>query len=218
MYCADEEVDLVMKGGNYGWRVFEGPLLFNPPSTPGGNTSADAINAIAPVMGYYHNAVNKNVGSASITGGYVYRSMTDPCLNDRYLYADLYAKSMWAGVESPEGSGVYNVSALTFGCSKNSPILCDFAAGSSLSSLDYIFSFGEDNARDVYQRHGGEQQGAGGGEEAVHGAAEQRGGGPRGGGARAVVVGGAQAGAGLPRWPPRRQKLPRWPPRRRKPL
>jgi len=47
MYCADKEVDLVMKGGNYGWRVFKGPLLFNPSSTPGGNTSADAINAIA---------------------------------------------------------------------------------------------------------------------------------------------------------------------------
>ncbi|XP_066398765.1 HIPL1 protein-like [Miscanthus floridulus] len=156
MYCADvgqaayEEVDLVMKGGNYGWRVFEGPLPFNPPSTPGGNTSADSINAIAPVMGYAHSSVNKNVGSASITGGYVYRSMTDPCLNGRYLYADLYAKSMWAGVESPEGSGVYNVSALTFGCSKSSPIPCDFAAGSSLPSLGYIFSFGEDNAKDVY--------------------------------------------------------------------
>ncbi|RCV09942.1 hypothetical protein SETIT_2G071100v2 [Setaria italica] len=156
MYCADvgqaayEEVDLITKGGNYGWRVFEGPLPYTPLSTPGGNTSAASINAISPVMGYHHNAVNNNVGSASIIGGYVYRSTVDPCLNGRYLYADLYAKSMWAGAESPEGSGVYNVTDLKFSCSKSSPIPCDVAAGSALPSLGYIFSFGEDNARDVY--------------------------------------------------------------------
>ncbi|KAK3126619.1 hypothetical protein QOZ80_7AG0559420 [Eleusine coracana subsp. coracana] len=156
MYCADvgqavyEEVDLIIKGGNYGWRVYEGQQLYTPVTTPGGNTSADSIDAIGPVMGYAHDSVNSNVGSASITGGYVYRSMVDPCLNGRYLYADLYAKSMWAGIESPEGSGMYNVSSLTFSCSKSSPIPCDAAAGSSLPSLGYIFSFGEDNDKDVY--------------------------------------------------------------------
>lgn len=150
LQAAYEEVDLITKGGNYGWRVFEGPLPFTPLSTPGGNTSAASINAISPVMGYAHNEVNSNVGSASITGGYVYRSTVDPCLNGRYIYADLYAKSMWAGMETPEGSGVYNLSRLTFSCSKSSPIPCDVAAGSSLPSLGYIFSFGEDNAKDVY--------------------------------------------------------------------
>ncbi|OEL23589.1 HIPL1 protein [Dichanthelium oligosanthes] len=156
MYCADvgqavyEEVDLVMKGGNYGWRVFEGTQPYTPLSSPGGNTSAASIDAISPIMGYAHSSVNSNVGSASITGGYVYRSTVDPCLNGRYLYADLYAKSMWAGTESPEDSGVYDVAALTFSCSKSSPIPCDVAAGSALPSLGYIFSFGEDNARDVY--------------------------------------------------------------------
>jgi hypothetical protein len=68
----------------------------------------------------------------------------------RYLYADLYAKSMWEGIETPEDSGVYNVSSLTFSCSKNSPIPCDAAAGSSLPSLGYIFTFGEDNDKDMY--------------------------------------------------------------------
>ncbi|KAL5198311.1 hypothetical protein ABZP36_001823 [Zizania latifolia] len=155
-YCADvgealyEEVDLVIKGGNYGWRVFEGNSPYLPLSSPGGNTSAAAIVAIPPVMGYAHNSVNSNVGSASITGGYVYRSTVDPCLDGRYLYADLYAQSIWAGLESPEGSGEYNVTALPFACSKRSPIPCDPAARSPLPSLGYIFSFGEDNAGDVY--------------------------------------------------------------------
>ncbi|VAI85015.1 unnamed protein product [Triticum turgidum subsp. durum] len=155
-FCADvgqslyEEVDLVVNGGNYGWRVFEGPQSYPALSTPGGNTSVDSINAIMPVMGYAHNTVNNNVGSASIIGGYVYRSMTNPCLNGRYIYADLYAQSMWSGIETPENSGVYNVTPLTFDCSKTSPIPCDVAAKSPLPSLGYIFSFGEDNAKDLY--------------------------------------------------------------------
>lgn len=74
-----EEVDLITKNGNYGWRVYEGPYLYNPPKAPGGNTSAKSINPIFPVMGYNHSAVNKNEGSASITGGYFYRAETDPC-------------------------------------------------------------------------------------------------------------------------------------------
>ena len=77
-----EEVDIITKDGNYGWRVYEGPNLYTPRESPGGNTSANSINAIFPVMGYYHD-VNVNEGSASITGGYFYRSMTDPCMYGR---------------------------------------------------------------------------------------------------------------------------------------
>jgi hypothetical protein len=75
---------LISKGGNYGWRPYEGPYIYHPEWTPGGNTSLSSINAIFPVMGYNHSAVNKNVGSASITGGYVYRGSADPCLYGRY--------------------------------------------------------------------------------------------------------------------------------------
>lgn len=78
-----EEVDVITKGGNYGWRVYEGPYLFKPPQTPGGNTSLKSISPIFPIMGYTHSDVNKNEGSASITGGYIYRSKTDPCMYGR---------------------------------------------------------------------------------------------------------------------------------------
>ncbi|KAM3195913.1 hypothetical protein ACQJBY_071860 [Aegilops geniculata] len=155
-YCADtgqdqyEEVDLISKAGNYGWRIYEGPLVYNPPWTPGGNTSLKSVNVIPPIMGYSHSDVNKNIGSASIMGGYVYRGSTDPCLYGRYLYADLYASAMWTGTETPEGSGNYTSSLISFSCSKNSPIPCDSAAGSPLPSLGYIYSFGEDNNKDIY--------------------------------------------------------------------
>jgi len=78
-----EEVDLITKGGNYGWRVYEGPYLFHPAQSPGGNTSVGSINPIFPIAGYNHSELNKNEGSASITGGYVYRSTTDPCMTGR---------------------------------------------------------------------------------------------------------------------------------------
>ncbi|KAK8952691.1 HIPL1 protein [Platanthera guangdongensis] len=155
-FCGDvgqetyEEIDLITKGGNYGWRVYEGPYLYIPKSSPGGNTSANSINPIFPVMGYNHSSVNTNVGSASVTGGYVYRSNTDPCLYGRYLYADLYGLAVWAGIESPEDSGNYNSTLLTFGCTKDTPIACDSVENSPLPSVGIIYSFAEDTAKDVY--------------------------------------------------------------------
>lgn len=74
---------MIKKGKNYGWRVYEGPYLFHPSESPGGNTSASSIHPIFPVMGYIHSENDEESGSASITGGYFYRSMTDPCLYGR---------------------------------------------------------------------------------------------------------------------------------------
>jgi hypothetical protein len=68
-----EEVDLISKGGNYGWRVYEGTDLFYPSVAPGGFTPANSINAIMPVMEYNHS-----VGDCVI-GGYVSYSGQDAC-------------------------------------------------------------------------------------------------------------------------------------------
>ncbi|KAK4834277.1 hypothetical protein QYF36_020138 [Acer negundo] len=154
--CADvgqeefEEVDIVTKGGNYGWRVYEGPFLYNPPTFSGGNTSARSINPIFPVMGYNHSDVDKLQGSASITGGYFYRSMTDPCLYGRYIYTDLNAGAVWVGAEQPENSGNFTSTKVLFNCAGDSPIQCDTKPESPFPSLGYITSFGQDNQRDIY--------------------------------------------------------------------
>ncbi|KAL5814016.1 hypothetical protein ACOSQ4_024657 [Xanthoceras sorbifolium] len=146
-----EEVDIVTKGGNYGWRVYEGHSIFHPAKSPGGNTSATSINPIFPVMGYYHSETGINVGSASIAAGYFYRSMTDPCMYGRYLYMDLYAGALWAGSENPENSGNFTTTRIPFRCSHDSPIQCSFPARSSLlPDLGYVFSFAEDNKRDIH--------------------------------------------------------------------
>lgn len=145
-----EEVNIITKGGNYGWRVYEGSYLFTPLTSPGGNTSLNSINPIFPATGYYHSAVSSKDGSASITGGYFYRSKTDPCMYGRYLYADLYGGGMWEGTEYPEDSGNFTSKLLSYSCAADSPIKCSFAPGSSTPALGYILSYGEDLNKDLY--------------------------------------------------------------------
>ncbi len=73
-----EEVDIITRGGNYGWRVYEGtsctgldPSLCTP------------ANYTAPVLQY------SSTGSrCSITGGYVYRGTQATLPNGSYLYSD----------------------------------------------------------------------------------------------------------------------------------
>jgi glucose/arabinose dehydrogenase len=91
LWCADvgqdlwEEVNVVNKGGNYGWSVREGAYTFGN-RTPG----AESANAIDPIWAYDHS-----VGK-SITGGRVYRSDRLKELEGKYLYADYVSGGVWA--------------------------------------------------------------------------------------------------------------------------
>lgn len=57
---------------------------------------------------------------------------------------------MWAGTENPESSGNFTTSKINFGCARNSPIACNSISGTATPSLDFIFSFGQDNNKDLY--------------------------------------------------------------------
>lgn len=78
-----EEVDIVTKGGNYGWSLREGTQLFGPRPDAG-------AAPIEPVWEYDHQ-----VGK-SITGGFVYRGKQVPVLEAAYLYADFVSGRLWA--------------------------------------------------------------------------------------------------------------------------
>jgi len=83
---AYEEIDLVVKGGNYGWNVREGAHPFND----GGICDAyDGDNHIDPVAEY------PNTGNNSVTGGYVYRGSAIPQLNGAYLFGDYVDGRVW---------------------------------------------------------------------------------------------------------------------------
>jgi len=82
---AEEEINLIQKGGNYGWRRFEGNRTF---SSSGLITSPD----IKPVATYNHNN-----GDVSITGGYVYRGASNnSAIKGKYIYGDYVSGRVWA--------------------------------------------------------------------------------------------------------------------------
>lgn len=71
-----EEVDIIKKGGNYGWRLMEGSSCYNPA------TNCDRTGLILPITEYDHTI------GCSITGGYVYRGKRFPDLQGVYFFGD----------------------------------------------------------------------------------------------------------------------------------
>ena len=95
LYLADvgqdkwEEVNIIEKGGNYGWKIREGgDDLFPVPNPP---------EMIDPIFQYAHE---KN--AASITGGLVYRGKAMSGLEGWYIFADYVFSRIWAIKYDPE--------------------------------------------------------------------------------------------------------------------
>ncbi|WP_347331106.1 cellulose binding domain-containing protein [Marinimicrobium locisalis] len=95
--AAFEEVNLIERGGNYGWRCREGFEATENDCTSDGPF-------IDPVIAYA-----RDEGQA-ITGGYVYRGVSMPALNGAYVFGDYGSGAVWALTESDPG--VYERSLL----------------------------------------------------------------------------------------------------------
>ncbi|MCC6425950.1 MAG: PQQ-dependent sugar dehydrogenase [Phycisphaerales bacterium] len=78
-----EEIDIVVKGGNYGWVIKEGFHCFNPfnPNIP--PTNCDDAGMIDPIAEYDHTN-----GGIAILGGFVYRASQFPGLQGMYIFGD----------------------------------------------------------------------------------------------------------------------------------
>lgn len=72
-----EEINIVTKGGNYGWRIREGFHSFDQ--------KPQAKNLQEPIAEYPHSE------GISVTGGFVYRGKSVPELAGKYVFAD------WSG-------------------------------------------------------------------------------------------------------------------------
>ncbi|WP_339629204.1 PQQ-dependent sugar dehydrogenase [uncultured Maribacter sp.] len=68
-----EEIDLIVKGGNYGWNILEGSSCYQ-------KSECDATDLIAPHYEYGHSNNDK-----SVTGGYVYHGNELPTLKGYYI-------------------------------------------------------------------------------------------------------------------------------------
>lgn len=96
LWCGDvgqdrlEEVDLLVKGGNYGWNLMEGTEVFR-------KDVERPADLIAPIAEYPHQ------DGVSITGGYVYRGAALPELRGSYVYGDFSTFRLWAVTPPSEG-------------------------------------------------------------------------------------------------------------------
>jgi glucose/arabinose dehydrogenase len=145
-----EEVNVVRKGGNYGWNVREGGQCFvatkgsdpyrascptnTPPDVRGGEPLID------PVIQYPHTYETKGVGVAVI-GGYIYENATIPALQDKYVFGD-YSKngkprgSLFAA--TPVEGDSWSVEELSIANSENGELNA------------YLLCVGRDNDGELY--------------------------------------------------------------------
>ncbi len=116
-----EEIDLIVKGGNYGWNVREGSHPFR------GSSSGPLIDPVAE----YPQRRGREIVGLSVTGGYVYRGSEQKALYGVYLYADYVTGRIW-GLRYEDGR------------------LRDHWEASSPTPRVFVASFGEDEAGELY--------------------------------------------------------------------
>jgi glucose/arabinose dehydrogenase len=101
-YGRYEEIDVVERGGNYGWRIREGahcldvaeplvPLASCPPAGDNGDPLVD------PALEYTHAEIG-----LAVVGGFVYRGTAIPALTGQYVFADFSRE--WTS-DPPVGRG-----------------------------------------------------------------------------------------------------------------
>jgi glucose/arabinose dehydrogenase len=109
LWCGDvggglrEEIDIITKGGNYGWAYREGNSAGPKSGAPVGFTS------LPPLYDYAHGSGLTE--GFSITGGIVYRGTRYPGLVGKYLFADYVSGHVWS-LERP-ATGAPIVTRLT---------------------------------------------------------------------------------------------------------
>ena len=89
LYLADvgqdrmEEINIVVRGGNYGWDLMEGELCMR------GVSPCPPPGVELPIFTYAHPR------GFAVTGGYVYRGSEIPVLCGIYVYGDYVAGTVW---------------------------------------------------------------------------------------------------------------------------
>jgi len=127
-----EEIDIVRKGGNYGWRILEGNHAYDLALAQTLGTDIPALDF--PIHEYGHGPTG-----IAIIGGYVYRGANYPALAGKYLFGD-FSTSFGA----PDGA-LYYLDQTRPGLWERFEIR---PGGSRLGR--YVKGFGEDETGEIY--------------------------------------------------------------------
>jgi len=100
-----EEINIVEKGGNYGWEFREGAHEFAPrealmKAIGRKSKKPEGVAFIEPIHEY------SRADGISITGGYVYRGEAIPALQGHFLFGDWRFGNLWALHYEPEAGEV----------------------------------------------------------------------------------------------------------------
>jgi len=95
-----EEVNVVERGGNYGWNVREGAHCLGTETCP--TTGPDGDPLVDPIIEYPHQG--DGVAGISVIGGYRYDGEDIPALQGRYVFADyVTAGRLFVATEGESG-------------------------------------------------------------------------------------------------------------------
>jgi uncharacterized protein (TIGR03118 family) len=95
-----EEIDLIVKGGNYGWNVKEGGFWFDSISANAGSVVTGPVRPVPP--GLVDPIAQYDHGDGSVViGGFVYRGSQVPALQTRYVFGD------WGSFAAPSARLFY---------------------------------------------------------------------------------------------------------------
>lgn len=151
-----EEINLVQKGGNYGWNIKEGAHCFdpvNPETAPTTCATEDAFGnpLMDPVIEFKNSrSFSDGLGNVSI-GGYVYEGDDEADLTGRYIFGVLSQTDGPNGaVYAAERSGsTWNYEKLTISNTSNNEI------------GEFVLGFGKDKSGEVYVLTNGESPNSG---------------------------------------------------------
>ena len=87
-----EEIDILQKGGNFGWNVMEGLHCFKPA------TGCNTTGLVLPIAEYSHSE------GIAVIGGYVYHGPGIPTLAGSYVFGDFGAGKIWRLTQDNSGA------------------------------------------------------------------------------------------------------------------
>ncbi|MDF9747015.1 PQQ-dependent sugar dehydrogenase [Natrinema salsiterrestre] len=133
-----EEVNLVEKGGNYGWNIKEGTHCYDadecPDETPGDVRGGEPL--LDPIIEYPRENAETGVAGVSVIGGYVYDGERVPSLADAYVFGDFLASGrLFAATRPEDGNDLWPTTVV------------EVANG---ERLERLLSFGRDEEGELY--------------------------------------------------------------------